>query len=36
MARRTWTRCKCGVKLHVKKERRLCILCERKERRANG
>ena len=33
MARRTWTKCQCGVKLHVKKNRRICYVCERKVRK---
>jgi hypothetical protein len=33
MARRNWTKCPCGVKLHIKKKRRLCYVCEHKVRK---
>ena len=36
MARRTWTKCRCGVKLHIKKGHKICYVCERKQRRESG
>jgi hypothetical protein len=31
MARRNWTKCECGAKLHVKKGERMCYPCKVKE-----
>ena len=33
MARRTWKRCGCGVKVHAKAQRVHCYVCERKIRK---
>lgn len=34
MARRTWVRCKCGAKLHAKKQNdRICFVCNKKQRK---
>ena len=33
MARRTWIRCKCGVKLHAKKPNKVCYVCDKKQRK---
>ena len=32
MARRTWNRCGCGVKLHVKGGGKICFKCSMKKR----
>ena len=33
MARRNWSKCKCGVKLNIKKGHKICYVCERKQRK---
>ena len=32
MARRTWNRCACGIKLHAKKGAKKCYRCSKKEK----
>ncbi len=36
MARRRWSKCKCGVKLNIKKGHRICYVCDKKERKQKG
>ena len=33
MARRNWTKCRCGVKLNIKKGNKICYVCENKVRK---
>jgi len=33
MARRNWTKCVCGAKLHVKSGEKMCYPCKGKERK---
>ena len=34
LAKRTWVRCKCGAKLHAKKQNdRICFVCNKKQRK---
>ena len=36
MARRNWSKCKCGAKLSIKKGHKICYVCQQKQRRESG
>ena len=36
MARRHWTKCKCGAKLRIKSGEKVCYICRNKERKDGG